>query len=305
MITFVGDLHYKEKQPYLNNLNKFLDYLYMNHKDNIIVFTGDIFDSSSPSNNLRIMLNDKLRPFKEVHIITGNHDMDYKKGNASYLLSELNNTVVYEKATETTIEGKTFLMLPFQYRKEDMKDYQNFDGVYDFIIPHFSPKEISFEETPTMLNTKAKISYIWGHEHISKDFENEFGKNIVIGTPLLTRHGENHKKRLVVFDGEKLVNEYLEDYMKIKEINYGEPINDVDSIYHVKNAPSKEMIKKKYGGCFVRYQGCSYIDEKDKEEKDATFNVDDLNLINETKKLAEEKGLSNLSLSYILEKLSK
>ena len=59
-MIIIGDLHFKNKEPFKSSLFSFLDWIYENYKDETIIQLGDLFDTSSPHNEIEEQVLQKL-----------------------------------------------------------------------------------------------------------------------------------------------------------------------------------------------------------------------------------------------------
>ncbi|MCP4650343.1 MAG: hypothetical protein GY853_09740 [PVC group bacterium] len=270
-IIVISDLHIKNKEPYLSATIKFFDWLLENYKDEIIIQLGDLFDESSPHNDLRNMANKYLTQFKKVYTIAGNHDYSKIKGLATLQFSEFNNVFVYDKPTIIEIENMKCLMLPYLYT--NMKEqYEQLRGRYDYVFTHITPPECEFGDEGIQLNMDSV--YIHGHTHTQLDFlDNRKQQHYVLGVPTTTRHLEHEQvHRIAEIKDDKVSFIEVPQYFTFRTVEYGDEIKEEwkNDIINVKNAPSMNSVHDKYKGFNIRDSGIS-LKEFNEDSDDAVF----------------------------------
>lgn len=263
-LTFVGDFHLKFVEPYCSANFLFLDWLYKNHKDDVILFTGDFFDDNLPHSEFLIdQAISYLVRFPEVHIISGNHELfssrkQKKVGNPLVPLNNIPNIYTYVEPKKVTVANYEILMLPFLYNVEEMKSkYESIEDDCDFVLNHVAYPGTNFGGNDEIDLKKIKTKHtIYGHIHKPQDFDN----HVVLGVPVSTRFGEQDwEKRIAVFDGKTLKFETVPDFITYEEVDFSnEPLNQ-RSILDIVSAPSIKAAKEKFKGFFIR--SVSLIDE--------------------------------------------
>ena len=260
MIYWVGDLHCKEKSPFFERTNKFIDWLKekITSNDTLVLF-GDITDTNHPTpievdQVYKLILECGA---KQTIIIQGNHDIKRSRTGLDIFQSFKNIECIYYPK-EIEIEGKKVLCLPHYESKQsgtylDMKKDYSPTGIvfekfgkndYDYIIGHFSNK-------PTF-GSHIDISHFFGkkvlmgHEHIQRED--------YIGTPYITRFDEKGKKSYIGITNED--NFKLEEVPKFLDyytIQYGDQIkyNPYEGIYDIEDCPDKESAMTMYSNYFI------------------------------------------------------
>lgn len=262
MIIVIGDVHFKHSQPFLKKTIEFFDWLYETYPEAILVQTGDFFDTSSPHSEsvVDIALSHLLK-FKEIHIITGNHELSNRVGNPLVPLNRFDKIHIYTRSEQVTIEGYKFLMLPFLYNIKAMKEqYEDTYGQYDYVVSHVAYPGTNFgsPDEINLSNIQAK-AYLYGHIHEAMDKPNN---HHIIGVPVTTRHGEQDwKKRLFIINENTISENIIPNFLNFETINFGEEPKDKEAILNVKNAPSVKAVIEMYKGLHVRLTGISLIGE--------------------------------------------
>ena len=247
MILVIQDVHWKIKEPYFSGLRNLFDWLLKQYPEHTYIFTGDFFDISSPNWQTFVMARDYLLRMPYVHIVRGNHDYSSIKGNSLSALNLHRNISVYSAMSEVKINGNNFLMLPYDYKSEVMKAYENVTGYYDYVVTHVTPARVAFGDEGIDLRVKAKAIF-HGHEHLSKDFQENEVTNHIIGVPQVTRNGEQEfKKRMFEIKSDGSYQEIqLPIFMDIQDIKYGERIENKNFLYNVYDAPSQQAVWEMY-----------------------------------------------------------
>ena len=267
-IVFIGDVHLKVKEPYMNASFQFLDYLEQNHLNDVLVFTGDLFDSTFPHFELLMdRLLKSLIKFPEVYIISGNHEVfdartTKKMGNPLTLLDHVSGIRTFMNPEEIEIRGKRFLMLPYLYDVAKMKsEYESLRGTYDFVLSHVAYPGTNFGsmDEVDLSNIDSKV-FIYGHIHEPKEVSNHY----IIGVPVSTRYGEQvWKKELGIYDLDK--DEFslkpIPSFVNYETVKFGEWPTDKNCILSVKDAPSVISVLDLYKEYHVRRKGITLIDE--------------------------------------------
>lgn len=275
-IVVIGDFHLKANEPYWTGQKKLLKHISQEYQDCVLIFTGDLFDTSSPKWEVfsEFMLFCKLFD-GEIHIVHGNHEYSQLKGSALLGLEKLENVKIYFDQTECQIEGLNFLMLPYRYSHKEMVEYQGNSNEYDYVITHITPVKYQFNTEGLQLNCKAK-AFFHGHIHVSSEFTDELGNlNVMVGVPQTTRNLEQSEtKRVIVIENAGWRSENLPIFMEIVDIKFGELPDNKCHLYNVYDAPSKKLVYELYGDYKIRDNGISFqlspktttINEKTLEE---------------------------------------
>lgn len=229
MILVIGDVHIpNEKNLYSKALTLFYDYINQNFKDDILIFVGDIIDNpSKPNYDLIKEFVDFIKTKKQVHIITGNHDILYK-GNILKIF-ENDHIFVYDIPTQQTINNINFYFYP--YNVKYFNDYKKqIHKNIDYTIGHYAFKDLNFGNIdeinlPYEPNTKEIIGHI--HNYF------EYNKKLCIGSIFANRLGE------------EITDKYL---VRIYSKNHYEKIQ-IPKFYEIKISESlKNFEKPKYYG---------------------------------------------------------
>jgi hypothetical protein len=303
MCIYISDLHIKEKEIYKRASFKFLNWLLENYKDEILIIGGDLFDDDSPHNKTRKEIAECLLQFKEVHILTGNHDIKRKngetfKGNALFPLMKYDTIYVYIEPYEVNLDNQKCLFLPF--KKVGMEEYSTLNWEGDFCFSHFAPIQEQFEDEGIDLSG-IKATKIFGHIHIAKEYENS--TLIIPGCPVITRQGEINNPILQIKDG-IITKIQPPKFFDICDIEYGKEIN-TDYLYNIKNAPSYEAIYKMYPEINVRAEGITLIQKEDEEGNNIDFKFKEDSLKNYFVNFCKEKELSRTIASTGIKYMEK
>jgi len=275
MIIFLGDVHFKQKQPYYNSTCELFEYLLKEYPNSTLVQTGDFFDTSNPHSELLV---DKaihyLLKFKEVHIISGNHELSNRTGNPLYLLNRIDKLNVYLEPKEVLIEDENFLMLPYLYNLKQMKElYETYDctnGTIDYVVSHVAYPNTNFgsPDEINLSNIKAKY-YIYGHIHKPQSYDNHH----IIGVPITTRYGEHEwVKQIGVLQNNNFELREIPSFINFEDVDFNNEPESNTSILNVYNAPSVKAVLQKYKNYNIRLEGIKLINEENKisynEQKD-------------------------------------
>jgi len=305
MSIIISDLHAKTREPYKTSVLTFLDWVYEEYPNEIIIQLGDIFDSSSTHHLLEDQIIKKLLRFKEVHLIGGNHTQSKKLGDALTPLSNYDNIYIYSEVEEITIENHKCLMLPFLYT--NMKEqYESMEGEYDFIFTHFENSDTSFGEGVDPKNLKG--TFLMGHQHLSKDY-NKFGnQHHILGVPLCSRHGEHlQNHRIARINDDKSIDFIpVPQYFTFRDVEYGDDIKEEwkNDIINIQNAPSVHSVHDKYKGFNIRETGIT-LKEFEGEADDEVFEFSEDALQNYFNEFKKETELGNEEFNTIMGYLDK
>lgn len=266
-IIIIGDQHWKNKEPYKSQTEKFFIDLQKKYLNDVLIFTGDFFDTaSSHFDEVMRLAVEHLLPFSEVHIVSGNHECNNKRsGNPLALLNQFSNIKTYLEKTEVMIEGKKFLMLPYLYSLKEMKLYEQLTGDYDYVVSHVAyPNTNGGASDELNLRNIVANNFFYGHIHEPQDF----GNHHIIGVPLTTRYDERDwKKRIVVIENDEVNFEHLPDYITFETIKFGEEPLNKNSILNITNCPSISSVREQYEDYHFRLQGIQLNEESNSIEK--------------------------------------
>ena len=272
----IGDLHLTDKSLYRKAQGKLLQYLLENFDGEVLIFLGDIFNTSAPLWNTYSMFKEFLTNRKGyTHILSGNHDQSRFKGNALNGIHLMDNVTVYFCETEVVIDGVKCLMLPYQNNMEHYPEIK-FNG--DYVFCHFTNPEDQFANEGIELLGVGNAKQIYGHTHTSVEYPDK--NKIVLGVPMVTRNGESNghllkisskianaselKNKIIPVDEniEEVLKTYtslekikLPIFFDIQDIEYGESIPNPDYLYNIKNAPSFDALYDMYSIDYIRKEG--------------------------------------------------
>lgn len=260
MIYVIGDLHLKHNKPYFEAQSKFLNYL-QQYNDDILIFTGDIFDTSSPKWEVFSCFKEFLLQRKnKTFLLTGNHDYSKLKGNVLQPFGLLPNVTVIEKIMEIEIENKQFVFIPYLYDATYITN-TTFHNVY--VITHVTPVKYQFNDEGVKFTNIFNSYIFYGHYHIQKEtYKDENGNfHYIVGVPYETRNGENQLHRILCIDTDKNIipGLILPIFLQHIDIEYGSYPDllqqDCTYILNVKNAPSFDAVYKLYADYNIRENG--------------------------------------------------
>ena len=286
MIINIGDLHGKNKQPYKKTFVSFLEMIRDTYPNDAKIFYGDGLDSSSPHNEVRYYIEKLLSEMGEVYIFGGNHDQSRKMGNGLLPLKTHKNITLIEEVTELTIEGHSFLFIPFKENAQE--EYEQLTGTYDFVATHITPLECAFNDEGVQLNLDA--TFIHGHTHMQTDFTDKNGRqHYVLGVPYPTRNGENQEHRIGLIGNDKKVTfEKVPIYFQHETIKYGEMPSNDDNVINVIDAPDKQSVLEMYSKFYIREAGIE-LKRDDSEIKSIDVSTNSIKPL--FSELCEEKSI--------------
>lgn len=310
-IIFIGDQHWKNKEPFKLKTTEFFIDLQKKYSEDILVFTGDFFDTaSSHFDEVMRLAVEYLLPFSEVHIVSGNHECNNKRsGNPLSVLNQFSNIKTYLEKTEVMIEGKKFLMLPYLYSLKEMKKYEDISGGdYDFVVSHVAYPNTNGGASDELDLSKINAKYfIYGHIHEPQNF----GNHCILGVPLTTRYDERDwRKRIGIYNIEfnDFGFEELPNYITYETIKFGEEPVDKNSILNIIDAPSISSVRERYEGYHIRLQGVK-LNEENLVEKTTYIEQKDLlnfNIVSNFENfISENQQSDNRIKSTILAYFSK
>lgn len=197
-ILHLADLHFGKG---INGFNLFEDQMYLIDeivdvvKDNnisIVLISGDVYDTSSPSAEATILLDTLLAKLNKLHIsilmISGNHDSSEKLNFGSTIFADSDIhiiTKIKDSLTPIRINEINFYLLPFSRKYEINKlfekNYEKDDDAFAYLI---NEMHLDKEETnillahQTILNENKSIS-LGGSENINKKQDNTFVGDVI------------------------------------------------------------------------------------------------------------------------------
>ncbi len=296
----IGDLHLRYKPIYFNAQIKFLNWVEENYKNEIIIFLGDVFDSS-PHFEVYTFFQEWLRKRKTItYILKGNHDFSFFKGEYLEGISKLENVKVFFKETEIIIENNKCMMLPYIQQKDYL---ENLKGEYDYIFTHLTPLECAFASEGILLNLKG--TYIHGHTHTSLEFfDKNNQKNYVLGVPYPTRNleekPEHHILEIKEDDNLKTFRFIpTPKFLDIITVKYNCDLNKLNKnfIYNIIEAPSSMAVAEKFKDFFIR---SSQIEREDKEQEEENKKIDFTSNREAFKMFSNETNIGKKYENYIL-----
>ncbi|HQJ76406.1 MAG TPA: metallophosphoesterase [Bacteroidota bacterium] len=259
MIIVIGDIHAKSKEPFRSSILKFFDWIKNTYSTDVtLIQLGDLFDTSSPHNEVEFEIIEKIKKFKQVFLITGNHDTSKRQGNTLLPIAHHSNITVLYDLCEKEIENMKCLFLPYLY--SDMKEkYEALEGKYDYIFTHITPLECAFGDEG--IDLKLNGVYIHGHIHIQQDFFDKYNnQHYVLGVPIPTRHGEQDQKfRIMLIENKKSQMVEVPQYFTYETVKYGDEPKDPRNILNIIDAPSVQSVFEKYEKYYIREEGIQLL----------------------------------------------
>lgn len=309
MILILGDCHFKDKEPYLSSLIKLFEFLLEKYPNSILIQTGDFLDSARVHNEKVInKCLELLLKFKEVHIITGNHEINNNIGNPLSFFPHHNNIYTYFNPTIKEIDNKKFLFLPYIIPIKEMKKYETDFNLeeFDYVITHSAYPGSNYNSLDELnLDTIKCKKVIYGHIH---DFKIHNEKHIQIGVPHTTRFGEHtFDKKCVLINEDEFKIETLPQFFTFEEILYGEIPKSDKNILYIKDAPSFSAIYEKYSNYIIHGNKCNILRNEleiniDYQKLSGNLNSNLLNQFNEfTKKFPLKIELQETITKYLSE----
>lgn len=305
-IVIVGDVQIKNQEPFKSSIFKFFQFLkdVWDSENTIFIFLGDLFETSASHNVLIDQLLDCLLKLNKVILLTGNHDAKVRqRGNILLPFRHHEKIKVIEDPEEIKINDLSFLFIPFLYYNQK-ETVENLKGTYDFICTHVEHSQFAFDkENSITFNNELKGTFIHGHIHLQKDYQDIFeNDHYIIGCPIPTKHLEDKQNhRIAIIQEDKKVKfENIPTYFKYVDLNYGEfPENKAD-ILNVKEAPSIPDVLTLYKDYFVRTDGIE-LKVGESSEQSLSFDLSDLKekFYKFEEENALEKDLKNICLEYL------
>lgn len=181
--TYVfGDLHFSLKNSKYKAATLFIEWFISlfskaNHKNDTIIFVGDIGDYSLNPGKVLALINTLFSfcssTFKDVFIILGNHDVKlytranvYEYAHSLDFLTAFSNVHIIDKPTFANILNLRVLMLPYPKVSKEVFNYEAMDfEPHDLCIGHFATKVGNklFGDVDTSLIPAKR--FVLGHVH--------------------------------------------------------------------------------------------------------------------------------------------
>ena len=311
-IVFVGDLHFRDQEPYHTAGIKFIEWFEsqeFNREGNTLVQLGDVTHNSILNGRIvRMFMNRffKNLKFDMSYIIQGNHDVDNKsKSSILEPLKDISGIEVVDQPCVITIEGKEFLCLP--HLMENMKKI--YEDLYSYLELEGDPNRIVIghiaDESQTLFGKFIDLSYlkekkrILGHVH--KRMDN------YLGTPFKQRYDErNENNRILIMEGDEISEIPTPSIVEFVTVKYGDDVIHSGMIPYIDvvEAPGVEPAHEMYEKFFIRKVSL-------KESDDSIFRYsegsdsDEKTIIDYFNEFAEEKQLSEFESTKIIDKLNK
>lgn len=228
-IMIIGDMHIGVKQGNIVIMEQHLRYVeeqlipyLLDNGIKTIIQTGDMFDCRKGATTLALR-EWKLRFFDvllkhdiKLHTFIGNHDMFYRNqispNTTTEYLSQYQNINIIDKPSDVTIEGHSFLIVPWMCSSNEeacMEAIQTSES--DVCIGHFEIKGAKMEGTVCTeglaISTFDRFELcISGHFHIKGDYENVS----YVGTPTQSSWGDyGISKGIHILDTETLELDFI------------------------------------------------------------------------------------------------
>ena len=271
-MIILGDLQLGKQNPHKQAVFDLFDWLYEKYPNEIFVQVGDFYDTSAVSNDIRSIILNKLKKFKEFHIITGNHDKSDKSKNALLPLQHQGNIFIYDDIKEAVIDGHKCLMLPFQRNTDKVREYEKYNFNGDLIFSHFFHPKKSFNNVEAIDLSSMKANYyIYGHDHTYATIDN----HIIIGCVVPASQGQINNPVIEIIDN-KL--SYIEHpiWFEYEDIIYGQQPKNKNNILNIKDAPSVDSIYDMYKDCYIRDEGITFKSNEDVTINEINFDMSDL-----------------------------
>lgn len=233
-IAIFSDIHFGKTRDSIIKLNTsiaFVDWFIDKCKENsidLVIVAGDIFDNR---NAISIITHDivylcikKIAEQFPVFIIVGNHDTTLKATtdiNSLKHFDEIYNVKIIEKTHELEINGRSILMFPWNGQFVE-------DKTYDFMFGHFefngaAMVGCTFENAALSMQELVRRSSLVfsGHFHIRKEYPQETGKIITIGSPFELDWGDiDNTKGFYILDISNRTYEFVENTISPKHYKY-------------------------------------------------------------------------------------
>jgi hypothetical protein len=143
-----------------------------------------------------------------------------------------------------------------------------------------------------------EVIQIFGHTHTKKEYVNK----IIVGVPLITRHGEENNPIIQISENKKIEYVNIPVFIDIKTIQFGEPMENENYIYNIINAPSYSAVYEKYPVENIRHEGISVL-VNDEESEENVFYCTDSSFTQVFSDFSEESKVpqaeKNMSIKYL------
>lgn len=264
-VIIVGDIHIKEKEPFLTAIKNFLYWINIEFPNDKIIFLGDEFDSSSPTWNNFALFSDFIKERNDtVYVLGGNHTYSRRKGSVLNGIEKIQNCINIDSPIVTKIDSLNCIFLP--YLQVDNKYF--YENEYednkkaDYIFTHLTPKECAFgNEGIDFDKINLKGTFIHGHVHLQKDFSDKNGnQHIVLGVPIATRHLEEQQEhRIIKIEDNRTESIKVPQFFTYQTLEFGEFPKNKNNILNIKNVPSWEELYKVYENYYIRDEGVEFV----------------------------------------------
>ena len=268
-IVALGDIHFRDDHPYFMEVcENFLEWYSSwerNNSNNSLILTGDLVESALLSGRVADYLERFIgaSKFKSIHICCGNHDQR-KYHNTDQLAYEFyrnkKNVYIYQRATETNIEGLSVLFLPFYFglneKGKSMVEYYNnipndptFSNDYDLVVGHFSGGDMDFGGSSDCVSKISEIKtkkLILGHIHTRL-----VTPEVYIGSVFACKKNENDNTRCsFIYEDGLWKQETLPKFLEFLSVLYPNALpksNALTPVYTILNCNSEEVALQRYG----------------------------------------------------------
>jgi len=133
-LVIFTDLHSRNKSPYKESKEDFISWLVddpkLNNESNVLLILGDLGDLPKLPGNINNWILDMMHnrfKFKQIIILTGNHDSRRKEGNYLDMLRHIPKVKIVDRMEELDIGEISTLLLPHYIVQRDgdvpMKKY--------------------------------------------------------------------------------------------------------------------------------------------------------------------------------------
>lgn len=233
-IGLITDLHmgrYKGDYDFLQSQLLFLDEFVerVNNSDvDKVIIPGDVWDNRNTISIyvFNIITDHFFKKLKKpTDIILGNHDMYHLENediNLVQYLRDINPLITFvDKIKVVKEDGKKFMMVPFLYNKQKIKEFKDAmkrEVRIDYIFGHFEIDK-AFPGCTLKLNIFEKYTkrVISGHYHINSQFKYKNLKFDYIGSPYeLDRGDRDSYKGYHILDTDTGLIESVENKVSIR-----------------------------------------------------------------------------------------
>ena len=271
MIAILGDIHFSSARDYFIEIGQkiiewFANWSY-NKKGNELILAGDIVHSAV-NGGLVINMIEQLvisSRFDTIHIIPGNHDVKRRDGVVQLAYEFLRSRPcikIYDRLTDTVIQGKRVLMLPHYIpngNEVPMTElYSNLHKThpeaYDLVVGHFIEETMAFGASDAVKNiSKLKTRHLClGHLHTRAN------PNIYIGSVYANKINEADSSRAawIIDDSCSKIEDPLPIFCEYQTVQYPEmPVysNALVRVLTITNCTNERLARMQYGkDIFIR-----------------------------------------------------